>query len=146
MLNKKTLVCALCVVMLCNVIILPAVCQDASYGSSNELSETDYGAWIGGIIAVIVAFCICAWVLGTRCPKCGRYFAAVKTGSRILGQEGGYRDVVRDDRVFDTNKNEMATIKRTEQVHVVRTKYENYYRCKHCNHGWGRVSYSERQG
>jgi hypothetical protein len=83
----------------------------------------------------------------SKCPNCKRGFARIFTGSKPIKSEGGYSTVNRTDRVENPKDfNDVKYIHRTEQVHVVRTWYDYYWKCKYCDHAWKTLGIKEREG
>lgn len=83
----------------------------------------------------------------SKCPKCERAFAKISMGNKAIDSKGGYSTVTRTDKIENPNNpSDYRNVYRKEQIHVIRTTYENYWRCKYCDHKWTTLSSKVREG
>ena len=94
--------------------------------------------------AALLALVVTAWAYGDRCPSCKKWMALKKTGEQKISEEGAYKTVDRSDYV--SLGKDSGWIHRTEQVHIIRSWHESYYKCKHCSGEFERKEKREVEG
>lgn len=80
------------------------------------------------------------------CEKCGALFSREVIGQELLGNKEGYETVTRHDVTRNKEGEHLYTTARKEQVHVTKTYYRNYCRCKKCGYEWTKIRSSTREG
>jgi hypothetical protein len=127
-----------------------------------QVSSTD-GAVLAAFVCTLVICVICAVVvylkstsIGTVCPKCGKWWAKVHLGRRIIEQKKCYGLVTRRAHssstgwAFGTSHHSGSRHHRSyggpvyasrttswqERVPVIRTTSEWLYWCKYCRFQW----------
>lgn len=70
----------------------------------------------------------------TKCSKCNKYFAKVKIGKELLDSKGHYKTVKRIDIKRNNKGEQIGTIERKEQIHVVTNHYRVYCKCRYCGY------------
>jgi hypothetical protein len=84
----------------------------------------------------------------SRCmsPGCGKYFARVVTGRRLLDQRRGYKMVTNHDSIIlsqGSGRWTTGSVSRSEQVRVLRQYWEVYYICRVCGYSWSKQTITE---
>ena len=88
--------------------------------------------WVLGVIGFVVLIIVLSSLLQTRCPACGRFFAA-----EVLGEEK-IASVTTEDFGYDPKRKGYGTMQ---------TKHKGYlvsYRCRRCDHAWQRMRSTSR--
>ncbi len=103
------------------------------------------GLFIFPPLALVILVGGVAYTWWTKCPSCGKWCARLDQGRVLLDQAGGYRNVLRTD-VHYMGGERVGQTMRQEQVHVVKSMYENYYYCKYCSYAWTGISTETQEG
>ena len=80
------------------------------------------------------------------CDNCGAYFSKEIIGSEELGNQSGYATVTRHDITRNASGEKISTTDRLEQIHVTKTYYRDYCRCKKCGYEWTERYSSTKEG
>jgi hypothetical protein len=73
------------------------------------------------------------------CPECGRSWARVYRGQKLIARKMAYKTVTRLDYHESADGEHRGTTGRSEQVKVLRKTFRLRYECRYCGHRWEEI-------
>lgn len=99
--------------------------------TSEKKSKGDY---FGLFVLFVIVIFIHIKIASTKCPKCNKRFAKVIIDQELLDRKGFYKTVKRTDIRRNRKGEQIGTIEREEQVHMITDYYRVHCKCKYCGY------------